>query len=46
MHEPGAECNDLIEKTAAALSSNELQQLFLSTQQINVELCVKHAVKR
>ena len=46
MHEPGAECNDLIEKTAGALSSDELQQLFLSTQRINVELCVKHGVKR
>ena len=40
MHEPGAGCNDLIEKTTAALSSENLQQLFISTQQNNIELCV------
>ncbi|KAF8800441.1 era-like GTP-binding protein, partial [Phlegmacium glaucopus] len=45
MHEPGADCTDLIEKTTAALSSEELQQLFLSTQQNNVELCIKYGVK-
>ena len=46
MHEPGASCNDLIEKTTAALSSENLQQLFLSTQQNNIELCVIYGVKR
>ena len=46
MHEPGAGCNDLIEKTTAALSSENLQQLFLSTQQNNIELCVIYGVKR
>ena len=46
MHKSGADCNDLIEKTAAALSSEELQQLFLSTQQNNVEICLKYGIKR
>ncbi|KAF8816785.1 hypothetical protein BYT27DRAFT_7181244 [Phlegmacium glaucopus] len=46
MHEPGADCKDLIEKTTAALSSEELQQLFLSTQQNNVEVCIRYGVKR
>jgi hypothetical protein len=36
----------LIKKTAAALSSEELQQLFLSTQQNNVEICLKYAIER
>jgi len=46
MHEAGADCNDLIEKTADALSSEELQQLFLSTQRNNLELCVKYGIIR
>jgi hypothetical protein len=46
MHEPGAHCNDLIEKTAAALTSDELQLLLLSTQQENAALCVKYGIKR
>ena len=46
MHEPGAGCNDLIEKTTAALSSENLQQLFLSTQQNDIKLCVIYGVKR
>ena len=46
MHEPGAGCNDLIEKTTAELSSENLQQLLLSTQQNNIELCVIYGIKR
>ena len=46
MDKPGADCKDLIDKTTAALSSEELQQFFLSTQQNNVELCIKYGVKR
>jgi hypothetical protein len=45
MHEPGGNCNELIKKTADALSSEELQELFLSTQQNNVELCVEYGVR-
>jgi len=46
MHESGGDCNDLIEITAAALSSEELQQLFLSTQQNNVEICLKYGIEK
>ena len=46
MHESGSGCNDLIEKTAGALSSEELQQLFLSTQKNNVEICLKYGIER
>ena len=46
MHEPGADCNDLIEKTAAALSSEELQQLFLGTQHNAIELCLRYGIQR
>ena len=46
MHKSGGDCNDLIEKTAAALSSKELQQLFLSTQQNNIEICLKYGIER
>ncbi|KAF8813516.1 hypothetical protein BYT27DRAFT_7181074 [Phlegmacium glaucopus] len=45
MDEPGADCRDLIEKTAAALSSEELQQFFLSTQQNNIEECIRYGVQ-
>ena len=46
MHKPGADCKDLIEKTTAALSTEELKQLFLSTQQNHVELCIIYGIKR
>ena len=46
MHEDGANCSDLIEKTTAALCSDKLQRLFLSTQQNRIEVCVKYGVKR
>jgi len=46
MHKSGADCNDLIKKMAAALGSEELQQLFLSTQQNSVEICLKYGIQR
>ena len=45
MHEPGGDCNELIEKTADALSGEQLQQFFLSTQKINVDVCLKYGVR-
>jgi hypothetical protein len=45
MHEPGGNCDELMKKTVAALSSEELQQLFVSTQQNNLDLCVKYGIK-
>ena len=46
MNEPGGDCNELIEKTAEALSSEQLQQFFLSTQQNNIDVCLKYGVRR
>ena len=45
MDEPGGDCNELIEKTADALSGERLQQFFLSIQQNNVDACVKYGVR-
>ena len=45
MHEPGGNCNDLMKKTVDALSSKELQQLFVSTQQNNLDICVEYGIK-
>jgi len=45
MNEPGGDCNELIEKTADALSSEQLQQFFLSTQRNNVDICLKYGVR-
>ena len=45
MHEPGGDCNELIEKTADALSNEQLQAFFLSAQQISVDLCLKYGVR-
>jgi len=46
MHEPGADCKDLIVKTTGALSNEELQWLFLSTKQVNIELSMTYGVER
>ena len=46
MHEAGGKCNELIKKTTDALSSKELQQLFLSKQKNNLEICGEYAIKR
>ena len=45
MHEAGGNCNELIKKTTDALSSKELQQLFLSTQQNNLDICGEYAIR-
>ncbi|KAG2366996.1 hypothetical protein BDR07DRAFT_1479542 [Suillus spraguei] len=46
MDKDDADCGPLIERTAGTLDSDVLQQLFVSTQQINLELCMKYAVER
>jgi hypothetical protein len=46
MHEPGGNCDELMKKTVDALSSEELQQLFVSTQQNNLDLCVEYGIKK
>ncbi|KAG2746347.1 hypothetical protein P692DRAFT_201867854 [Suillus brevipes Sb2] len=46
MDNDDANCGPLIERTAGTLNSEVLTQLFVSTQQTNLELCMKHAVKK
>ncbi|KAG0692033.1 hypothetical protein DFH29DRAFT_1085061, partial [Suillus ampliporus] len=42
----GADCGPLIKCTAETLDNEVLKQLFVSTQQTNLELCMKYAVER
>jgi hypothetical protein len=46
MDKPGADCSELIEETAAALDDEVMQQLLVSTQRNNLELCIKYALER
>jgi hypothetical protein len=45
MYKVDANCNELTEKTAAAIDSSTLLLLFVSTQQNNLGLCMKYAIK-
>jgi hypothetical protein len=46
MNMPDEDCNGLMEKTASVLDDNNLQLLFVSSQQNNLELCITFAVKQ
>jgi hypothetical protein len=46
MDKDDADCGSLIERTAGTLDNEVLQQLFVSTQQTNLELCMKYVVER
>ncbi|KAG2124778.1 hypothetical protein BD769DRAFT_1576285, partial [Suillus cothurnatus] len=46
MDKDDADCGPLMERTAATLGNEVVEQLFVSTQQINLELCMKYAVER
>jgi hypothetical protein len=46
MDKDDADCGSLVERTAGILDNEVLQQLFVSTQQTNLELCMKYAVER
>ncbi|KAG2338994.1 hypothetical protein BDR05DRAFT_968649 [Suillus weaverae] len=46
MDKDDADCGPLIGCMAATMDNKVLQQLFVSTQQINLELCMKYAVER
>ena len=48
MHKPneGPGCNSLLENTAVILSEETLQMLFVSAQETNIALCIKHAVQQ
>ncbi|KAG1747286.1 hypothetical protein EDD22DRAFT_958256 [Suillus occidentalis] len=44
MNKPNANCNTLLESTAFALDDKELRLCLVSTQQSNLELCIKCAI--
>jgi hypothetical protein len=46
MHQPKADCSELITKTADALDSDILQQLLISTQRNNLTLCKQYAIEK
>ncbi|KAG2072247.1 era-like GTP-binding protein [Suillus decipiens] len=46
MDRDDADCGPLIERTAGTLDNDVLQQLFISTQETNLELCMKYAVEK
>ena len=45
MDKAETDCRELTETVAAVLDDDNLQQLFVSTQRINLELCMDYAVK-
>jgi GTP-binding protein EngB required for normal cell division len=46
MNEDDADCGSLMQSTAATLDDEAVEQLFVSTQQSNLKLCMKYAVER
>ena len=46
MNKPDADCSELTKMVAEVLDKGNLQQLFVSTQQNNLELCMMYAVKK
>ncbi|KAG2041351.1 hypothetical protein BDR03DRAFT_717765 [Suillus americanus] len=44
MNKPNTSCNSLLERTTLALDNEELRLCLISTQQSNMELCIKCAV--
>jgi hypothetical protein len=46
MNEDNADCGALIECTAATLNNEMLEQLLVSTQQTNLEICMRYAIEK
>jgi len=46
MDKDDADCGPLMERTAGTLDDEVVEQLFVSTQKTNMELCMKYAVER
>lgn len=44
MDKGDADCEPLIERTAGTLDDEVLKQLFVSTQQTNLELCAREVI--
>ncbi len=46
MNKLNANCSELVEKTAASLNNDILQQLFVSTQQNSLKVCIQYAIRK
>lgn len=46
MYKADANCKELTERTAAVIDNETLLLLFVSTQQNNLGICMKYAIKR
>ncbi|KAG9055297.1 hypothetical protein FS842_002550 [Serendipita sp. 407] len=46
MNMEGSKCGELMERTTSSLDDEVLQQLFVSTQRNNVEVCISYAMER
>ena len=46
MDKEQADCTTLISTTAEALDDEMLETLLVSAQQVNLQICVEHAVRR
>ena len=45
MHHKEVQCSELTTKTAEALDNKTLQQLFISTQKNNLNLCIEYDIQ-
>ena len=45
MNKPETKCHELTETIAVVLDNDHLQQLFVSTQKNNMEICMKYALE-
>jgi hypothetical protein len=45
MDMPENDCPELVEKTADAIDDTSLQELFISTQMNNLDLCVRYGLE-
>ena len=46
MNQESTECSQLIQETVSVLDDSNLQLLLVSTQQVNLELCIKYSQNR
>jgi hypothetical protein len=45
MHQEDSDCSELTGCTAKAMKNDILVQLFISTQQNNVNICIEYAIR-
>ncbi|KAF8554370.1 hypothetical protein OG21DRAFT_1440519 [Imleria badia] len=46
MHKSNEGCSQVLEATTTALNEEALQMLLISTQEVNIALCVRYAVQQ